>query len=609
MSVNQYGMPTGVQIPPATDFRQNQTASSRYRFRKILGEGSQAQAPFAGQLSATTDVNFRFGAGYVINLAKTRLRITELQRELLATGAIFTRALPPVRSIRLQTSSGVILFDIPNMDAYMNCVYPHTERFSERHKMAVMQTPNWASNICGGLTWSGLNSVGSTVPGSYPGGSNLTLPVCGPCVGTGLTSASATANGIAENAAIMEPGGPYIVPGLQACSVVGASADSCTAGTPVDLALGNGYAQTMQLVGPSFAPAALPGKDMPRQYIPTINYATAPTTAVANAFVGSSNYFQWDVPLANLLPHTMAAALQDLYFGTDLLLTVTFDSMQNRTFKGVVTTAAYKLAHPDNVPANGGLDSSAVNPGSTEASCYYATDLLLATQDNLDLVNSVKQEIAGKGIRIPVQQPFVSIESISRSTTDLPYSRVIRLNIARGAALLKYYAGIMESFGVSGSAYANRLMNNLPATGVSVALATAPTLVSVYQYPQWKLYRAFLNAVPMSDSAMDPRDVWKRQSAWVNDCFSQTFKSWLQMGGAAVEDFTSGFDLRLTTPEGGLPLANPIDVQIDTTVSGVLTSPAYYPALASITKTEHIWVGVMLKYLSISPAGVTLESV
>ena len=34
------------------------------------------------------------------------------------------RALPPIQAIRLQTSSGVNLFDIQNFDAYMSTIYP-----------------------------------------------------------------------------------------------------------------------------------------------------------------------------------------------------------------------------------------------------------------------------------------------------------------------------------------------------------------------------------------------------------------------------------------------------------------------------------------------------
>lgn len=137
-------------------------------------------------------------------------------------------------------------------------------------------------------------------------------------------------------------------------------------------------------------------------------------------------------------------------------------------------------------------------------------------------------------------------------------------------------------------------------------MPTAPTgTIAWAGYPQWSSYRAFLNAVPMSDSSLDPRDQYARSKDWVNDSFCDDFKSWLFMGGICVEDFTSGFDLRKTTPEGGLPLANPIDVQFDLTIA----AKAGTLAVAQPTTVEHVFGGVMLKYLSISPAGVTLESV
>lgn len=607
MSVNAYGMPTGVQIPQATDFRQNQTASSRYRFRRILGEGTQAQAPFNIQLSATTDINFRFGAGYVINLAKTRLRICEALRYTVAVNQLYTRAVPPVKAIRLQTSSGVILFDIQNMDAYMNAVYPFSERFSQRHGLPVMNCPTWTSVVCADAGGSN-SSIGSTSAGTYPGGTNLTFPTCGPCFGTG-SAGDAKANGQNENCAISEPGGPLIVPGIQACSKI--ATDTVTAQSVISIGVGNGYVQPGQLAA-KLAAAVLPGKDMPRQYIPTIAMETAvPTEGIGANFLGSTNYMQWDVPLSRLLPHTVCAALQDLYFGTDLLLTVTLDSLTNRSFVAASTGNGSIVNHPDHVASQAAMTSVTAATSASAAASYYALDMQLATQDNLDLVNSVKQEIAGKGIRIPVQQPFVSIEAgPTVSSSDSVYSRVLRLNIARGASLLKSYSGIMDTAGTTAFPYVNRLLCNLPTSLYAATPADPPTGVSSsFLYPQWKQYRSFLNSVPMSDSSLDPRDQWQRSCDWIKDCFAKTFKSWLQLGGVCVEDFTSGFDLRLTTPEGGLPLANPIDVQIDMTLSGIPTAPVALPAASGYTKREHLWIGIMLKYLSISPAGVTLESV
>lgn len=578
MSINAYQMPTGVQIPPATDFRQNQTASSRYRFRRVLGEGSQAQAPFAMAVSSTTDVNFRFGAGYVINLAKTRLRICEKITNTAVGTATVTRAVPPIAAIRLQTSSGVILLDIQNCDAFMHAVYPLIEKYKDATKQARGVNPIMKNPIAAAPTEFAGVTIGNLDATTYPSGTNLVIaqPVLG--TGTGGTGVPVD-NGIASTVNGMIPGGPIIVPGRQEYYAFTASADTGPTINPAGS--GNAYFNTNYTTGASWNPS-ISGYELPRQYI------VAPQgLAITNATGQSAGvlYTQWDVPLASLLPHTVCAALQDLYFGTDLLMTVSFAAQGRRAFQATLDDMAQADYNPRvAVIANG----AAV----TASSCYYSTDLLLATQDNLDLVNSVKQEIAGKGIRIPVQQPFVSIESLTPSTTaDLIFSRVIRLNIARGAALLKSYIGICSSVTPASTvAGVTRCFNNM-------VMSTSAT---AQRFSQWNRYRMFLNAVPMSDSSLDPRDQYKRSYDWLKDSYAREFEAWLFLGGISVEDFTSGFDLSKTTPEGGLPLANPIDVQCDMTISQHVAAPA---------TTEHVFIGVMLKYLSISPAGVTLESV
>jgi hypothetical protein len=351
----------------------------------------------------------------------------------------------------------------------------------------------------------------------------------------------------------------------------------------------------IDLTDSSFSYDAVEPDTMPRSYLPV---------AIG---VNAANTHQWDLPLARLLPHTLCAQLQDLYFGTDLLLTVSLASYGSRSWAGKGQTGVGVVDHIDSMspvhsgtinatgpPAVVGVYSSCttvatVNTALTNEAVdvRYLQDMLLCTQDNLDLVNSVKQEIASKGIRIPVQQPFVSIESATAGTgtkaspVQLAYSRTIRLNIARGAAMLKWYTGW--------------LVTRTPTSAI-----TGPRRMPGNMFNSvWQQYRAFLNAVPMSDSLQNSWDQFHRVRAWQKGSLVENYLAWLQMSGICVEDFTSGFDLTKTTPEGGLPLANPIDVQLDWS----------YAATCTCDTIENIFVGIMLKYLSISPAGVTLESV
>lgn len=592
MSVNAYGMPTGVQIPPATDFRQNQTASSRYRFRRIAAEGNNNCV--RASASATQDINFRFGAGYVINLAETRLRIYEqfgLGDGTGNTKSIYTRALPPIAGIRLQTSSGVILLDVQNFESYAAAIYPFVTKKEDvpreartvGYANATVQTAS-ADAFVGPLQAATAAST-PTTPGSFgmPG-----------TIAAGTSLFAMTAVGIpSATVGASTPGGPLLFPSMNRLSQpTSATVTGNFEGLFAPVEMPNAYIDVSVQGAAAFQAVEA---NMPRQYIP----------CAFSSGAGAQTILQWDMPLRKLLPHTLCAQLQDLYFGTDLLLTVSLAAYGNRSFMALGQTQAsgVPLDHTDGFhPINAsvintgaviatttsvtlGAVTTAGATGANGVSWTYAQDLLLCTQDNLDLVNSVKQEIAGKGIRIPVQQPFISLDSMAvpSANTQTVYARTIRLNIARGAALLKWYSGINTTAAVITGAFP---FKNLPGN---------------QRQGVWQLYRAYLNAVPMSDSALSCYDAWHRMRHWTKGSLVEGFLAWCQINGYIVEDFTSGFDLTKTTPEGGLPLANPIDVQLEWSYGNAIT-----PAAGSIT---NVWIGVMLKYLSISPAGVTLESV
>lgn len=587
--INAYGMPSGLQIPIATDFRVNQTASSRYRFRQVWQEGGQGTVGF-GSASSTTDVIFRFGAGYLINLAETRLRITEAYQRTLASFN-HVRAIPPIRAVRLQTSSGVVLVDIQRLDVVHSMISPFLQKRAE-----------FVNDAKG--------------------------------IDAGTSTAVSLGYGQLANQSTTQAGGPLVLSGQRGVDNAHFSMEDNTRLIP-----------------------AMGDWTFPRDYITDTAITAAETTPWGAGTPNTGGLvLQWDMPLRKLLPHTMCQILQDLYFGTDLMLTLTFEATNNRGFvvpagamPVAVSTEIYPAVGVQSIPVSGStlelkqtagapdqwgarnsVDATATlssgtlsmpyrpdvahdmahtsfgttfisnasactalvpnTTGGTPQANAYVCNLLLATQDNLDLVNSVKSEIATTGIRIPSQSLLILSDPGPSTMDGKLFSRVARLNIPRGASILRWYHGIGRDV-------------NPTATGVS-AHRRFPMVARFDNMfaNSWSDYRTYLNSVPMSDSAQNTLEQWQRTKHYFKDSVISSYLAWMQKGGVQVEDWTSGFDLTKATPEGGLPLANPIDIQLDTTLGASLND-----SYATNTGTSY-WAFVMLKYLSISAAGVSYES-
>lgn len=604
MSVNAYGMPAGLQVPVATDFRVNQTASSRYRYRQVWQEGGSGSSGF-GATSSTVDVNFRFGAGYVINLAQSRVRIQEQYQnagQMSTTGTdtakfqacgtySFVRAIPPVRGVRLQTSAGVILIDYNRLDIIHTFISPFLMKRSE------------------------LANCARAVAGADK--DVLTMPLQGP----NYQDAA-----VLSGRAYTEPGGPFFV-----------SKASTAAMNPWLVATGNGYAASTTH---RFVPA--PEEPFIQQFIRETSTsisagvsandsASAPTIAATAYTIGNGITVQWDIPLWKFLPHSIASILQDLYFGTDLMMTLQFEATDWRGFvlpAGVVNSFAltsvamtneeqkcvpytstytdygsalgpdtcanaYKAQVPKLTPCTGGTVAAGQDFGYP-----YKMYLLLATQDNMDLVNSVKQEIGTKGLRIPAQQLFmIQDSSVPVNQSGVPWQKTARLAISRGATVLKVYCGI------------SRTWANDAIVGTTTNTYRIPHIQDMFTNlfdTTWSKCQTFLNATPQSDAPQSSLEQWQRTKHLFSDSIVANFLAWQMLGGVIVEDYTSGFDLTKGTPEGGLSLVNPLDYMFNIT-TGRVPGAGGQPGVAPSTATA--WIAfVMLKYLSISPVGVAFES-
>lgn len=681
-------IPTGTQIPNATDFRSAAATSSRYRFREIPPEGLCGQ--WFGQ-SSVQEVNYRFGAGYVLNLAKTRLRICERYRPDNTTGTtvnvnwhqyLFIHNVPPIAHLRLQTQSGVVLVDIKNYNWFIRTVAPLLCTRTQANREGTMAPVEKLTSVSE-WTASGYESqIQNDMEESYGEWTQLTGTQKRSRITTGYNTTT--------------PGGPFFVTNRHGPN------------NPRILDIGNAFYSQPE--------AGVPTSATPLGFIcnATMTMGGSSSTTISNMTgINTATKVEWDIPLSKLLPHTLCAALQDLYFGSDLLLTIGFEDYTKRGFTGlygaaglvqtrgcclsnlsgvsdkydatattgayfesrrdtgtdvyvpgfcargaetevlVTPVANYVTAFNDNrifpgtcdawqgqlmsttkkvgssadgestatvttneavvtsivprtvtgieLPAEGG-DYNDVASAFGQTALFlvdetketanlrtyygpYKSSLYLATQDNMDLVNSVKQEIGTRGIRIPTQSVYELINSSSTSTAGSVAQAIARLNIARGAALLRWY-------------------NTNFYQPDRAAVDPDPTCPyghnNNYAGILTRGYFTTINTVPLTDSAVSLWNQWIRQKDIIPESMISSFQQWLQMGGAYVEDFTSGFDLTRGTPEGGLPLANPIDIVIQQ-VQGY--------TIADGATISNAWFLVLLKYLSISPAGVTYEAV
>lgn len=680
MSVDAYGKPTGVQIPPATDFRTSQTASSRYRYRRIVPDGNQSCVVVPAASNAR--VTWRFGAGYVLNLSKSRIRLMEQ----ISNGGVLTiykESLPPIASVRLETSSGVLLCEIKEFNAFQKVVnstifnamstkfdeskrvvftedpsngnqtnsaagttataiaYPSAIKAQrmQQFRQALYQTTNYSGTAIGS-NWRGLTV---TTPATaraydaamdYPFVSQFPHPGTGNSLGVTPTvypSCGCTVN-YRQNTTV------YPVRWSQSTYRTGmpvhhpaSSSDSWywTNVLPVTGVGGGRALNTRPILFQSIAGAMAA----------CIGASGTPylEPAVANIF--------WECTLADIFPHTLFSESKDLYFGTDLILTVDIQGYQSRSWSayengltlravsgsgtaavtpsvlGYTTTNTYwpSLSGTPQVVSYGQNAQYQVNatpmlgctattisqtldngtPTTLSGTWYCFQDLILAIQDNLDLVNTVKQEIAERGIRIPVQMPIVRIDQLPALSADYTStSALVNLNltISSGASLLRVYSALMTS-----------------RTNSSANVAPIQRLIDNAGCCTWSTRRTYLNGVPTSDTAESMKDNYDKSLAENDFCVSskifnsapgltamQEFSQGDFFTPVVIDDYTSRYPLLENTPLGGLPLANPLIFS---------TEWNYGQGIVSACTIESAIVAIVQKYLSISKVGVTLESV
>jgi hypothetical protein len=107
-----------MQVDSAHDFSWKSKSAPRYKFRQVTQEGS---ADPKLQDTAVTDVTFRFGRSWVVNLAKTRLQFSIREGAQGASNFGYTHIQAPILAgYSLQTETGVMLQQV---DTYAQGIY------------------------------------------------------------------------------------------------------------------------------------------------------------------------------------------------------------------------------------------------------------------------------------------------------------------------------------------------------------------------------------------------------------------------------------------------------------------------------------------------------
>jgi len=454
------------------DYRipQQVQQAPRYKYRAI---SSEIGVPTI-QLTSTAPAQFRGGAGFVVNLAKSRL---QWQFTVQSAGAnTYTQwyvNAPPIAAVNLSLSNGTVLCDIQNYQAYMRTVMPFRPvKVEDLQKYATVLNSNAAAT-------------------QAEGHSSL---------------ASANAYG---------------------------SVDAGTLGAAIDPVSVGALGVTLS----------------------TFQDPNTTQTFVRSA-ANTAMLITYDIPLADLLPHTPGEVDRDLAFFADVVLRVDF---QQATYCG------FKNDHKDD--AAGTISALTSVPTFTAAAsigCSAAPQLLLCTEDDPAIIASVKAECA-QGMQLLVAVPRFDVAQHTGASST--FSRVYKLNLNFGSRLLRTYVSMW------------------PAAADAKHYNTCNSL-NTYADAQWAQFRDYANAIPLVDSLMVPYQVHKElvKPLWEKSAAVGTCQVWKAASGCIVRDWTGLADIQ-RVPASGLPLTAPLDYQVDLvgTSSAAATSTVMLTAICTRT--------------------------
>ena len=269
--------------------------------------------------------------------------------------------------------------------------------------------------------------------------------------------------------------------------------------------------------------------------------------------------YSFDVPLSQVVPHTVLGLDKDLHWGGEALrLEITWAPGNETSCK--VTTVDY----------SGAGDLSAV------ADQLYnfpsAPSLHLAIQDNQSISQSIMSQVVSSGIHMNVQ--YLS-ETYETTSTDTLYSRIIKLNLARGGRLLRSIYG----FHLNGGHKIRYNLANVLSYNTANGASTYERLSNI---------RTWVNSQAQQDRALSPMEWFRYNYKVYSDTIYPHAQAWLESNSAFVEDYSGLRAAELAkvhSVDGGMSLANPIDLQIDVTKKGAQLG---FFHLAVLSRVLHI---------------------
>jgi len=587
------------RIPECADFQQIRCAAPRYRWRRVRPDGNVV--PQNPPLNATTDAIFRFGNGYNVNLARTRLCYTEIITAQGANTWVLPKLIPGLDRIRMQTSTGTVLVDIPDFQAHFMLVRDWNISRSEwltRGRLAPMMG-------------SALGVSGY----AYGAGEVSCYNYASPLLCRRLTGDITNDNRC--NGAIGFPFGYN--PGAAAYPLITVAA-----------ARTGGFARL----------------DEPEAFgVMASDWGQPVGVDTAVALV-------WDLPFRDLMPHTVCVVDQDLYFGADIMVTFTHSAgsergiVLSRTHANGDAVLAAQMHLVTGLPsvfawANTGANAGAsphtgvvggagqLTVAPTIVNGSYC--IQLCTQDNSELIAAIREEIMGPGLSLPVQVFELTktpTNWLSNLAASQGFSTTRNLNLSKGMAALRVYSAL-ANIGVNGvqstdgAADASTWSGDTRIAPIAIHLDLKSTLQNAsrivspptYGVAKWVGYRTYFNALPTSDSLMDPIECFNRMRDMIrkSDYPARTIGSWCYTGGVVIEDFIDGYPLHnhvQTTPLGGMSLVNPVQIQTDFQSGAMLaaTSLGTTAQAGAIGNLQLVQEVVFAKILRMSQAGIFLES-
>lgn len=585
-------------VQPELDYRQVTTSVPTYRYRQYVPENGTAI-----QLDTTNRqlYVFRFGAGFVLNLAKTRLQYTVEAKN----GANKILALYPehqIAAIRLETDNGVVLLDQQNWHAVNKVIRMANLRHSDAEKCPQFNTLAQARKYghsmlitySGGLAAANAQSLYGDI---YINTGLHERGVCGPALdpsrtvwylneGTyglgGLmyppaTTRVATSGGVACTVEVGDQAG-WTAAGIRmdrnttALKFMGASAGDTTPGIEID----ENYMRYRETS--SFTPLILVGPN-----------ATANTQRDV--------LIPFDCSLGDIFPHTVLKQAQDMWFGGHSLVmsiwfmpvkdwgfTVAYDGTNACTTTSITGAVATNMGGAAKLVVTTNLQFYSAGIPAPKAGVAGFPTLMVACQDSPSIVAAVQQQILGPGLTLPVQHAeFVrqatNIPATTTRASPYKYYQTFKLSLAQGSTLLRSY-----------HAFARADDNtNVDEIGWRCS-EDACGLVN---------FRTYVNAQPLTDGPQQLYEIYRTRKMIYDACqLSGSGGCWLYYGAPVINDFTGFPDMIDKTPSSGLALSAPTDYQIEAGIANVIAGDSAY--------CHNVFV--FLRFLRLSSAGVSLTS-